>query len=86
MMFKLPVISHYSKKFNGQVETIGNGGRVVKTSEEYREALYQLIVDDIRRGALGNAANSRAMEHFEEKKTSIKYQDLYLKWYEEGKS
>ena len=46
MVYGKPVISHYSNIYNGQVETISDGGWVVSNGEEYYNRLYSLASDE----------------------------------------
>jgi len=45
MYFGKPVVSHYTRLNNGQVETIGDAGIVVRTAEQYAEELARLRDD-----------------------------------------
>ena len=44
MMYKLPIISHYAG-FNGQIETIKNGGFVVNNEFEYYDNIKKLLTN-----------------------------------------
>ena len=82
MMYGLPCISHPSHAFNGQGETIGGGGFIAATPEEYCQRLRELLDPEVRR-VIGGRAYKRAMNNYEETLVGKQLEALYLKWHTE---
>ncbi|MBN1848826.1 MAG: glycosyltransferase [Deltaproteobacteria bacterium] len=81
MMFGIPVISHVSNQYNGQIETIGNGGGVARDLNEYIQMTEQLIKNPGLRSQLSETARKTALEKYEQKKVVQMIQDRYIQWY-----
>lgn len=80
MYAKIPVVSHISPVFNGQTEVISNGGFVANSSEEYKNCLYNLIVDKNLRQQIGQNAYNIARENYDQTKVVKILEKLYTQW------
>ena len=76
LMYGIPVISHYGG-FNGQSETIRDGGFVAKNSDEYFKYILRLINDKNFYNYISENAKNRAMD-FEERKIVKEWEDIYV--------
>jgi len=85
MMYGLPVISHISKSYNGQIETIGNGGFVARTADEYYDFLCHLVEFKQMREDFGQRARARALAEFDQEIIVRKIEDCYMKWLDKTK-
>ena len=82
MVYGIPIISHISCAYNGQIETIGNGGYVAFDEEEYYNAAKQVIIDKNYRERLSTFALEESQRFLQP--TIIKqYEDCLEKWYNE---
>ena len=59
MMYGIPVISHVTDQYNGQMETIGKAGGVARDLNEYISFAEQLIVNRKLRMALSQKAKKQ---------------------------
>ncbi len=82
MYAKIPIVSHISSIYNGQVEIIGNGGYVANSAEEYKNCLYNLIVDKDFRKQIGQNA-FEVSKKYDQKIVVKQLEDLYIKWHNE---
>ena len=80
LMYGVPVISHYAG-YNGQEETISNGGFVCQNETDYTESIINLCNDKDLYKRISDNAIKRAMD-FEEKKITLQWENLYKKIYE----
>lgn len=78
MMYGKPVVSHYSG-FNAQAEIIANGGFVVNDSQNYAQALFNLINNKDLYNLVSKRARQRAMD-FEQYHVTRQIENLILKW------
>jgi glycosyltransferase involved in cell wall biosynthesis len=83
MSYGIPVISH-SAGYNGQSETIKNGGFVVNNSKEYVEKINFLINDDKIYSEVSRNSLNR-FEDFEEKKIIKEWEKVYINLYKKTK-
>jgi glycosyltransferase involved in cell wall biosynthesis len=79
-MYGVPVISHYAG-YNGQEETISNGGFVCKNENEYVESIIKLCNDAELYEKMSYNAKKRAMD-FEQNKVTLEWEKLYKKLYD----
>jgi glycosyltransferase involved in cell wall biosynthesis len=79
LMYGVPVISHYAG-YNGQEETISNGGFVCKNENEYVESIIKLCNDTELYEKMSYNAKKRAMD-FEQNKITLEWESLYKKLY-----
>jgi hypothetical protein len=79
MMYGIPIISHFAG-YNGQEETIRDGGYVVSSVNEYTESILKLINDKSLYDSVSNNAKNRAMV-FEEKKIIGEWEKIYINEY-----
>jgi hypothetical protein len=77
LMYGIPVISHYAG-YNGQSETISNGGYVANNETDYVEFILRLINSKDFYTEISKNAKVRALD-FEEKKIVSKFEELYIK-------
>lgn len=80
MMYSLPVISHTSNQFNGQIDTIQDGGRVVSSEAEYTAYLDFLVKHKDERMRVGQLGYNRAYNTFRTELSVKKAIDRYLEW------
>ncbi|MEI8337950.1 MAG: glycosyltransferase family 4 protein [bacterium] len=64
MAFGLPVISHYTKHNNGQLETIGQAGKMVKNVEKYAKEMQKMMNNPIYYRSLSTLAKERFTERY----------------------
>jgi glycosyltransferase involved in cell wall biosynthesis len=83
LMYGVPVISHYAG-YNGQEETISNGGFVCKNENEYVESIIKLCNDTELYEKMSYNAKKRAMD-FEQNKIILEWESLYKKLYYNNK-
>jgi glycosyltransferase involved in cell wall biosynthesis len=83
MMYGIPVISHKSPHYNGQIETIGDGGYVSRKDDEYYEFLCQLIENKDLRKKFADNGRKIALENYEQKKIVKQIEQCYLEWFHE---
>ena len=76
MSYGLPIISHYAG-FNGQSETIGDGGFVVNNPKEYVEKINLLINDEKIYNEVSKNSLKR-FEDFEEEKIVKEWEKIYI--------
>lgn len=81
MMYGKPVISHFAG-YNGQIETIADGGFICKNANEYSEKISSLISDKFFYKKISNNSKKRAI-FYEEKNIVKSWEDLYKKLYNE---
>jgi glycosyltransferase involved in cell wall biosynthesis len=81
MMYGKPVISHFAG-YNGQVETIKDGGFVCRDENEYCEKILSLCNDKNFYNQISLNSKRRALD-FEEKKITSEWETLYKKLYYE---
>lgn len=62
MSYGMPIVSHTAAS-NGHIETVGDGGKVVNTLEEYVDYLKKLIEQEDYRKLIGDRAKSRFMNY-----------------------
>lgn len=80
MMYGIPVISHTSPYFNGQGETIADGGYVCKEGmPEYAHRLKSLATDWVDRITRGGMAKSRSND-FNQSAVVRQIEAKYLEW------
>ena len=79
MSYGIPIISHYAG-FNGQSETIKDGGFVVNNPKEYVEKINLLINNDIIYNEVSNNSYKR-FEDFEENKIVNEWEKVYINLY-----
>lgn len=77
LIYGVPVISHYAG-YNGQAETIGDGGYVANNSNDYTDYLIRLLNDKDLYNEVSNKARKRGMD-FEQKKIIKQWEKIYLK-------
>jgi glycosyltransferase involved in cell wall biosynthesis len=77
LIYGVPVISHYGG-YNGQSETIKDGGYVANNINDYTEYLLKLLNDKEFYNKISNNAKERAME-FEQFKIVKQWEEVYLK-------
>jgi glycosyltransferase involved in cell wall biosynthesis len=82
LMYGVPVISHYAG-YNGQEETIKNGGFVCKNENEYVESIINLCNNKELYERTSYNAKNRAID-FEEKKITLEWETLYQKLYDKN--
>jgi glycosyltransferase involved in cell wall biosynthesis len=80
MMYGIPVISHKSPHYNGQIETIGDGGYVARKDGEYYSFLGKLIEDKNLRLKLGANGRKIAVENYQQEKIVRKIEACYREW------
>jgi glycosyltransferase involved in cell wall biosynthesis len=81
MMYGIPVISHVSNQYNGQIETIGKAGGVARDLNEYIHLTEQLIRNPELRFQMSETARKIALEQYEQNKVVKMIQDKYVQWY-----
>ena len=79
MMYKLPIITHYAG-FNGQIETIKEGGFVVNNEVEYYNKIKSLINDKDLYKKISDYSFKRS-DDFEMSHIIKKWENLYKKLY-----
>lgn len=79
MMYGIPVISHYAG-FNGQAETIKEGGFVAGSPEEYHQYLVKLITNPDFYNLVSKAAIKRAQD-FDQNKIVKEWENVYLHYF-----
>jgi len=79
MIHGVPVISHRSEKMNAQIETIGQGGKVVEQGDVrgYAEAIVALRNDPDLRRSMGETARQRARTEFGAAKVTRQLEAIY---------
>ena len=77
MIYGVPVISHYAG-YNGQSETIKNGGYVAKNSQDYYKYLSLLINDIDHYTQVSNNAKNIS-ENYKQNKIVKEWETLYTK-------
>lgn len=80
MMYGKPVISHRSIHFNGQQETIDEGGYVCGSVKEYAHYLRTLAGNPDIRYARGTYAMATAENRFLQSKVVHQIEAMYLEW------
>ena len=78
MRYGVPVISHEGSPFRGNVETIGPGGRICTTADEYYAAIMELSYASERR-----AVGREAVEHsmlFDQTLIAYRWAHRYQEW------
>ena len=83
LAYGLPVVSHYTGNWDGQVETIGDGGVVARGDEEYYAAARRLVVEPAHRARVSDRARERARA-FEQAPIVRRIEQLYLAWHAEA--
>ena len=83
LAYGIPAVSHYTGIWDGQVETIGDGGVVARDAEEYHAAARRLIADPAHRARLAARARERARA-FEQAPLVRRIEQLYLAWHAEA--
>jgi len=78
MLHGLPVLSHLAY-MNGQVEIIGDGGKVLDGLDEYIKYLLEVVNSDELRVSLGKKALAIARRDYLASKNALKFEDLYRK-------
>lgn len=79
MAYAVPVVSHTSVYFNGQAETIGLGGYVCSSMDEYAHNLRTLAGNTSIRYARGTYAKARAFD-FEQAHIVRQIEAKYEEW------
>ncbi len=77
MMYGVPIISHYAG-YNGQSETIKDGGYVAHNQNDYLKFLLKLLDNDTFYDKISINAKIRSKE-FEQNKIVKKWENIYLK-------
>jgi len=83
LAYGIPVVSHYSGVYEGQVETIGDGGSVARDGEAYYAAARRLTADPAHRALTAARARERARS-FEQAPIVRRIEQLYLAWHAEA--
>jgi len=78
MRNSLPIISHKNVYNNAQVETIGNGGVVVSSLNQYVRVMKKLKNNKKFYKKLSYNSRSRYLDQFEATKVIRKIEDLYF--------
>ena len=84
MAFGKPVVSHFAQA-NGHVETIGNGGLVVQSIEDYACQLRNLMLDENFRNTKAVNAAERFKIYYDFKANIGRFEELFEQVYEEHK-
>jgi hypothetical protein len=79
MSYGIPIISHYAG-FNGQIETINNGGFVANNSSEYLNFLIRIVNDVNFYKTISNNAKLQSKK-FEEPIIVNKWENIYQSLY-----
>jgi FkbM family methyltransferase len=80
LLHGIPCISHYSASgANAQVETIGPGGRFLKSRSEYKETLLQMYGNSATRKHLGELGNKHAEKYFNSEHAGASLEQVYLR-------
>lgn len=74
MMYGIPIISHYAG-YNGQIETIGNGGIVTQNASEYCNAILQLSNKATRKIFSENAI--KQAHNYVQEKIVAEWEEVY---------
>jgi len=83
LAYGIPAVSHYTDIWDGQVETIGDGGVVARDAEAYYAAARQLVADPAHRSRVAARARERARA-FEQAPIVRRVEQLYLTWHAEA--
>jgi glycosyltransferase involved in cell wall biosynthesis len=83
MMYGIPVVSHITNQYNGQIETIGRTGGVARDVNEYIQLTEQFIRHPEFRTQMSRLARRVALEKYEQKKVVQMIQNKYIQWYHE---
>ncbi len=75
--YGLPIVSHTSRVNNGHIESIGDGGKVVTTVEEYWREMVRLKSDMPYYRYRSEAARTRFAEHYELSSQIKRIADVY---------
>lgn len=76
LMYGIPVVSHFAG-YNGQSETISDGGYVAKKEEDYVNFILNLINDKEFYKKISENAKKRGLD-FEEKKIVSLFEEIYI--------
>jgi FkbM family methyltransferase len=80
LLHGVPCISHYSASgANGQIETIGPGGKFLKSRLEYKEALMRMYSDPVSRRRFGELGKQHAEKYFNATHAGNLLEQLYLR-------
>jgi FkbM family methyltransferase len=80
LLHGIPCISHYSASgANAQVETIGPGGKFLKSRTEYKETLFQMYSDSAMRKHLGELGIKHAEKYFNSEHAGDSLEQVYLR-------
>src|SRR5207249_7190721 len=79
LAYGIPAVSHYTGIYDGQVETIGDGGTVARDDQAYYAAARRLVTDREHRAAVAARARERARA-FEQAPIVRRIEQLYLTW------
>lgn len=79
MMYSLPIISHRSRTYNGQVEMLDGVGYCVNVDdfEQYAQTLLSLINDPKLRHDIGQKAYQKAISNYEAGLVTRKLEKIY---------
>ena len=79
MMYSLPIISHRSKIYNGQVEMLQDVGYCVGVGdfEQYTKILLELIDNESLRNEIGQKAFAKAITNYEAKIVAKRLEQIY---------
>ncbi len=80
MMYGLPCISHKTMNYNGQIETVADGGYVAANEEDYYQYARSLVLSARSRIEVGKRALAHAMYNYEASRSVSKLEELYIKW------
>jgi glycosyltransferase involved in cell wall biosynthesis len=83
LAYGIPAVSHLTGIWDGQVETIGDGGVVARDAEEYHAAARRLVADPAHRARVAARARERARA-FEQAPIVRRVEQLYLAWHAEA--
>ena len=64
MAFGLPIISHFTKYNNGQLETIGPAGKMVKNLKQYVDEMKKHETDEVYHKELSEIAKNRFINRY----------------------
>jgi hypothetical protein len=83
MANRLPVVSHRSQQFNGQVGMLADVGFVASSEAEYSDMVIRLAKDESLRKTTGLAAYTKYTKEYLPSVVLRRYEDEYIRLYQE---